>query len=90
MGCATDRPSRPDQIFRLYLTCAHLSILRTLLDILYELLLLILKLDTFAIEFPLSLLKGTLMFAESLLRGHALSESPLHNLMGGDTVSVRP
>lgn len=82
VGCATDRPSRPDQIFCLYLARPHLSILGALLDVLYELLLLVLKLDTFAIEFTLSLLEGALMFTESLLRGHALSESPFHDLVG--------
>lgn len=44
------------EILRLNLTCTHLAILGTFLDVLYQLPLLILKLGPFSIEFSLCLL----------------------------------
>ena len=80
MGAAL--PPRPDQILRLYLARPHLPVLRTFLNVLYQLLLLVLQLDPLPVELPLSLLKSALVFPETFLRGHALAKSPFYNLLG--------
>lgn len=73
-------PSRPDQIFCLDLTGAHLPILGTLLDFLHQLLLLVLELHALTVKFPLGLLEGSLVFPQSLLGCHALPECPFDDL----------
>jgi len=73
-------PSGPDQILCLDLTRAHLPILGALLNILYQLFFLILQLYALAVQLTLGLFKCSLMFAQPLLRCHALPEGPFDNL----------
>lgn len=75
-------PSRPDQVLRLDLTGPNLSIFGTLLDIGDQLLLLVLQLDSFAIELTLRPVQSSLVFAQTLCGRHTLSESPLDDLRG--------
>jgi hypothetical protein len=77
-------PPRPNQILGLDLTSSHLSILRTLLDLSNQLLLLILQLHSLTIKFSLGLLERSLVLAQTLGGGHALSERPFDDLGYGD------
>ena len=61
---------------------SDLTILRALFDVLYELLLLVLKFGSLAIELSLRLLESSLVFPQSLRRRHALSERPFNDLVG--------
>lgn len=73
-------PSSSHQILGLDLACPHLSIFGTLLDILHELLFLVFELDPLTVEFTLRFFEGTLVFAQTLLGRHALSEGPFDDL----------
>jgi hypothetical protein len=68
-----------------------LSIFGTFLDVLHELLLLVLQLDSLPIQFALGLLECPLMLSKPFCWGHALSESPFYDLnpVSKESVLVR-
>ena len=61
----------------------HLPVLGAPFDVGYQLLLVILELDTFPIKLALCLLKRLLVLAETLGGRHALAEGPFDNLQPG-------
>lgn len=74
-------PPRPDQVLGLDLAGADLAILGTLLDVLHQLLLLILQLDPFAIQFPLGSLQGSLVLAQTLRGRQPFPKGPFDDLV---------
>lgn len=73
-------PSGPNEILSLDLARSDLAILGALLDILHQLLLLVLQLHTLSIQLALGSVQGTLVFAQTLRRRHALAERPFDDL----------
>ena len=80
LGKMKEVPSCSNQVFGLDLTGTHLSIFGALLDILYQLFFLVLKLYSLAIELPLGFFKRALVFTEAFLGGHTFSEGPFDDL----------
>lgn len=78
-----DEPPRSNQILGLDFASPHLPILRALLDVLDELLLLILKLDSFAVELALGFFEGALVFPKAFLWGHPFAKGPFDDLVVG-------
>ena len=76
-------PSCSDQILRLDLASTHLPIFGAFLNVLDELLLLVLELDSFAVKLALGFFEGTLVFSKPLLWGHAFTKGPFDDLVGG-------
>ena len=77
---AEDKPPRSNQIFGLDLAGAHLPIFGALFNVLNQFLLLVLKLNTFAVEFALGLFESSLVFSETFLGGHTFAKGPFDDL----------
>ena len=73
-------PPRPHQILGLDFTCAHIAILRALLDVLHQLLLLVFQLHAFPVQLPLCLFERALVFAEAFCGCHTFAERPFYYL----------